>query len=167
MSWKTIREVKYLIIHCAATRPDMDIGAEEIRRLHLSKGWLDIGYHYVIRRKGGLDLGRPLTQPGAHARGYNHLSLGICLVGGCELYGPKKTPTAADWYANYAAKAPAEDNFTDIQFTVLKHLITGLKMEYPDAEVLGHRDLPNVPKECPSFDAPAWWEAIQKGGHSS
>lgn len=156
MSWKKIRSVDYLVVHCAATRPDMNIGAEEIRRLHLKKGWLDIAYHYVILRDGSLDLGRPLDQPGAHARGFNHLSLGICLVGGCKKVGPKETPSAEEWYAKYATRAPAENNFTDIQFNVLYHLLKGLKMQFPDAEILGHRDLPNVNKACPSFDVRDW-----------
>ena len=78
--------------------------------------------------------------PGAHARGFNHRSLGLCLVGGVGEDGK------------------AENNFTDEQFFSLKHRIHLLRVDHPDAVILGHRDLPNVSKACPSFDAMAWWE---------
>lgn len=164
MTWKPIRSVDYIVVHCAATRPDMDIGAAEIRRLHLKRGWLDIGYHYVIRRDGTIEYGRETNVPGAHARGYNHLSLGICLVGGVSQAGPKKKLTVDEWFSWYSknyASAPAQDNFTDDQYDALWGLIKGLKVAYPDAEVLGHRDLPNVNKACPSFDVREKWEEQQ------
>lgn len=144
MNWKPIRRVEYIIIHCAATPSDMDIGAEEIRRWHLKRGWFDIGYHYVVRRDGTVEKGRPDTRPGAHARGYNHLSLGICMVGGVADDG--KTP---------------ENNFTEDQFANLRMLVRGLAMRYPDAQIIGHRDLPNVRKACPSFDVTEWWAAAR------
>ena len=140
MGWKPIKSVDYLVVHCAATREHQDIGAHEIRQWHLEKGWFDIGYHYVIRRNGDIETGRPEDQPGAHARGFNHLSLGICLVGGVATDG--KTP---------------ENNFTAEQFASLAQLLRGLTHKYPQAMVLGHRDFPNVNKGCPSFDAPEWW----------
>lgn len=121
----------------------MDIGAEEIRRWHLRRGWFDIGYHYVIRRNGKIEKGREDDVPGAHARGFNHLSLGICLVGGVA--EDKKTP---------------ENNFTPEQFDSLASLLTGLKFDYPDAEIVGHRDLPNVTKACPSFDVKEWLDSL-------
>ena len=112
----------YIVIHCAATKPSMDIGAAEIKSWHRKKGWLDIGYHFVIRRDGIIEPGRPIDVPGAHARGYNHISLGICLVGGVAEDG--KTP---------------EDNFTEQQWVELAALVKYLKEQFPDAEVLGHR----------------------------
>ena len=141
MSWKQIREVKFLVVHCSATPEDMDIGVEEIRRWHLQRGWVDVGYHYVIRRDGRVEKGRSTTTPGAHARGFNEISLGICLVGGVE--SDKKT---------------AEANFTHAQWESLEAQLRELKRAYPDAEILGHRDLPNVQKQCPSFDVRSWWE---------
>ena len=140
MTWRTIRSVEYLIVHCSATRESQDLGAEEIRGWHLKRGWLDIGYHFVIRRDGTVETGRPTTRPGAHARGFNHLSLGICLVGGVESDG--RTPEA---------------NFTHAQWEALEELLLELLEEFPCAAVIGHRDLPNVSKACPSFDTIAWW----------
>jgi len=163
MKWRKLKSVDYIVIHAAATRPDMDIGADEIRRLHRKKGWFDIGYHYVIRRCGAVEKGRPDERPGAHARGFNHISLGVCLVGGAETIGPKVTPTSDEWYAKWANKAKGEDNYTDDQWYALEALVLKLKQQYPDAKVLGHRDLPNVNKACPSFNAKTWWWDVLKG----
>ena len=145
MNWKPIRSVDYIVIHCAATRPSQDIGAKEIRRWHKERGWFDIGYHYVIRRDGTVERGRPDDRPGAHVRGYNHRSLGIVYVGGVAKDG--KTP---------------EDNRTPEQIAVLTALVERLTTEYPEAEVIGHRDLPNVRKACPSFDVREWWAAHEE-----
>lgn len=143
MSMKPIESVDWLVVHCAATPPNMDIGVEEIRRWHMQKGWSDVGYHYVIRRDGTVEKGRPDHIPGAHARGYNRYSLGICLVGGV-----KKGTTKA------------EANFTPAQYLSLQTLLEELSTEYPDAEILGHRDLPGVNKACPSFDVREWLRRI-------
>ena len=77
-----MREINTFIIHCSDTYPDMDIGVEEIRRWHKERGWSDIGYHYVIRRNGKIEEGRNDGIVGAHAKGMNENSLGICMVGG-------------------------------------------------------------------------------------
>jgi N-acetylmuramoyl-L-alanine amidase len=63
-----MRKINWLVIHTAATRPSMDIGAKEIRRWHKAKGWSDIGYHYVIRRDGRVEKGRPDARVGAHVK---------------------------------------------------------------------------------------------------
>jgi hypothetical protein len=86
--------IKYLIVHCSATSEKQDIGAKEIDSWHRAKGWSGIGYHFVIRRDGTIEQGRALHKYGAHAYGYNKVSLGICMIGGV------------------AANGKAEDNFT-------------------------------------------------------
>ena len=139
MSYRPIKSYDWLVVHCAATPADMDIGVKEIRHWHLQRGFSDVGYHYIIRRDGTVEKGRTDTTPGAHARGYNMHSLGICMVG-----GSKKNSTLA------------EDNFTQPQFKSLQKLLTDLKVSHPDAEILGHRDLPGVTKACPSFDVREW-----------
>ena len=136
---KRITRVDYLVVHCAATPPGMDIGVAEIRRWHMQKGWADVGYHYVIRRDGTIETGRAEQHVGAHAYGYNSHSLGVCLVGGL-----KKGTTKA------------EANFTPSQYLSLQTLLDDLSARYPDAEILGHRDLPGVNKACPSFDVREW-----------
>jgi len=134
-------DVEYLVVHCAATKPSMDIGAKEIDRWHRAKGWMKIGYHYVIARGGRIDIGRKLDEPGAHAAGYNSKSIGICLVGGIDEAG-----------------AP-QDNFTAIQKATLLTILNSLTKQFPNAKVLGHRDLPGVAKACPSWDVRSWYKA--------
>ena len=140
-----MRIIKNLVVHCSATQAKADIGAKEIKAIHVKQnGWRDIGYHYVIRRNGDIERGRPIEQIGAHVAGYNANSIGICLIGGID------------------AKGKAENNFTPEQFNSLKSLLADLKAKYPAANICGHRDFPNVAKDCPCFDVKSWW---RKGQH--
>ena len=85
------RKTDFIVVHCAVTSPLMDIGLKEIDRWHRARGFLKVGYHFIIRRDGTFEQGRQLHEPGAHAKGYNHRSVGICMVGGVE-EADKKTP---------------------------------------------------------------------------
>lgn len=145
MNWKQREITSYIVVHCSATPETMDIGVDEIRKWHRQKGWLDVGYNKVIRRDGTIEDGRPINVPGAHARGYNHISVGICLIGGVE--SDIKKPEA---------------NYTHAQWNSLEELVRDLKEMYPSAVLVGHRDLPNVRKDCPSFDVQEWWTSINK-----
>ena len=128
----------WIAIHASATKPSMDIGAGEITEWHRARGWDTIGYHFVIRRDGTLEPGRDIDRVGAHVQGYNSSSIGICMVGGID------------------ARSRSEDNYTDPQWKALETLVTDVLKRYPDAKVQGHRDFPNVHKDCPCFDAIAW-----------
>ena len=130
--------VNYFTVHCSATKPDMDIGVAEIKRWHMDRGFADVGYHYIIRRNGHVEKGRPDHVKGAHVRNHNSNNLGICLVGGIS------------------DKGNPANNFTEEQFDALKHLLRRLLLKHPDAEILGHRDWPDVKKSCPSFDVKRW-----------
>jgi N-acetylmuramoyl-L-alanine amidase len=134
----------FIVIHAADTYKRMDIGAKEIDRWHRDRGFFNgIGYHFVIRRNGLVEKGRPQDSLGAHVEGYNSRSLGVCMVGGRS---DKDTP---------------EDNFTKEQYKSLLDLVIQLKHTYPKAIVLGHREL-NKHKACPCFDAVAWWKENRK-----
>lgn len=134
-----MRNIDHLVVHCSATRPKMDIGAAEIRRWHVDgNGWADIGYHYVIRRDGQLELGRPIETAGAHVAGHNATSIGICLVGGID-----------------DALRP-QNNFMRAQFERLNALLSELRAQFPMTRILGHRDYPGVAKDCPCFDVAHW-----------
>ncbi|TNE59407.1 MAG: lysozyme [Alphaproteobacteria bacterium] len=135
------RKIDRLILHCSATPPTMDIGAREIRRWHLARGWSDIGYHYVIRRDGEVEPGRAEAVIGAHTRGFNHGSLGICLVGGLTEEGM------------------ALFNFTDAQMIALKALLKELLARYEGATLHGHNEFAD--KACPCFDVAVWAEGLQ------
>lgn len=140
----TPQDVKYIAVHCADTYARMDIDWREIDRWHRKKGWTMIGYHYVIKRDGTIEeTSRKLNMQGAHVEGYNHCSIGICLVGG------------------KADDGGAEDNFTEDQKQSLAQLILELRQGgYAAATVQGHRDFPKVTKLCPSFDVRAWMQSV-------
>ena len=77
-----------MFIHTAAFDGEADV--DTIRRWHMDKGWVDIGYHYVVRRNGAVEVGRPLEAVGAHVYGVNSISVGIC----CEGHGDHEPHTA-------------------------------------------------------------------------
>jgi len=130
-----MRKIKQLIVHCSATRPNMDIGVDQIRTWHVEeRGWSDVGYHYVIKRNGSIEKGRDEEVAGAHAKGFNQTSIGICLIGGLDRDGK---PSA---------------NYTFAQYCSLHFILDELKDAFPDAVIMGHRDLAGVYKDCPCFD---------------
>ena len=77
-----VKNARFITLHCSATRPSQIAGVKEIRSWHKAKGWSDIGYHFVVRRDGRVEKGRPITQTGAHVQGWNTNNVGICLEGG-------------------------------------------------------------------------------------
>lgn len=134
---KLRKKTTRIIIHCSATRPSQDIDAAEIDRWHRERGWKCIGYHLVIKRNGEIDLGRGIGAVGAHAKGYNHTSVSVCLVGGIKEKGTAGLPEA---------------NFTMRQWVALRSALQFLKQQYPQAKVIGHCDV-DPAKACPTFDA--------------
>jgi len=128
-----------IVVHCAQTPKDMDIGADEITKWHKQRGFDTIGYHFVIRRDGTIETGRDIKAVGAHAVQVNGTSIGICLVGG-------GTPDMS-W----------ENNFNPEQFKSLKTLILKLKDDYEIEKIIGHYQVDSK-KACPSFEIPKWLE---------
>lgn len=76
-----IRKITKIVIHCSDSPDDKDFNVDDIRQWHKKRGWNDVGYHFVITRSGELQLGRDIEIIGAHTRGYNSNSIGICWVG--------------------------------------------------------------------------------------
>ena len=141
-----MRQIKRIIIHCAATPPtwmdgrDLAEQVQEIRRWHVQeRGWSDIGYHWIIGRDGSVATGRPEGVQGAHTRGHNTDSLGVCLIGG---------------HGSQATDAPA-DHYTPAQLRALRELVVEIQREHPGATVHGHNEF--SAKACPGFDAARWW----------
>lgn len=132
------KTTEYIVIHCAATTASQDVDWREIDKWHRLRGFLMIGYHYVIRRSGVVEKGRDELQIGAHVEGFNDRSIGICMVGGQN------------------AKGQEENNFTEAQWGSLAELVESLHFRYPNAKIQGHRDFPNVKKFCPSFSVADW-----------
>lgn len=132
-----------IIVHCSATKEYKDYDVEDIRKWHKERGFKDIGYHFVITRDGIIQRGRPMSQFGAHCRGHNKNSIGICYVGGLNLKGfPSDTRTV-------------------LQKMALIKLINKLLIVYPSiTSVVGHNKYSI--KACPCFDAEKEYEDLVK-----
>ncbi len=140
-----MRELNKIVIHCSATEQGKEVSVEDITRWHKARGWRTIGYHYVIGITGNIERGRPIKEQGAHVKGYNEDTIGVCYIGGL------------------INKKPA-DTRTIPQIHALRGLVEGLKMAFEINKVVGHRDLsPDLNedgeitsnewlKECPCFD---------------
>lgn len=113
---------KEIIIHHAASVGDVD--AATVHRWHLANGWAGIGYHYLIRMDGSVERGRPEDVVGAHAKGHNDDSLGVCLAGNIDL----KPPTVA-------------------QMVALVELIWNIRSRYGELSLLKHSDVSST--ACP------------------
>lgn len=150
-----MNKIDAIVVHCSATKAGQDIGKKEITQMHLQRGFTTIGYNYVIKLDGTVEVGRSLTIDGAHCNSkgfcgvsYNKHSIGICYIGGLDENGN------------------AADTRTPEQKEALRELIAKLIKQYPDIkEVLGHRDTSldldgdgivepcEWTKMCPCFDA--------------
>ena len=142
-----MREVKYIVIHCSATKEGVNVSAATIDTMHKRRGWNGIGYHYVIGIDGKIEAGRPVNTMGAHVGGGgNRASIGIAYIGGVD------------------ANLKAKDTRTEAQKKSLIKIIEILKNIYPEASIHGHRDYSvdkdgdgvephEFMKQCPCFNA--------------
>ncbi|NDV66759.1 N-acetylmuramoyl-L-alanine amidase [Bacteroides sp. 224] len=148
-----MRKINLIVIHCSATCENVSFTEHDLDRYHRQIGFNGAGYHYYIRRNGDIKRMRPVERIGAHAKGHNSYSIGICYEGGLDNKGkPKDTRTRWQKYS-------------------LRVLIKLLMQEYPDSEVCGHRDLsPDLNnngivephewiKMCPCYDVRAEMES--------
>jgi N-acetyl-anhydromuramyl-L-alanine amidase AmpD len=118
--------------------------------MHKARGWEGIGYALVIKRNGRIETGEDLKKAGAHAKGWNSKSVGVCLIGGVD------------------NKGNAKNNFTKAQWQAAKHVYEFLTLLYPTAVHVGHRDLSDdvdndgriqrheFMKDCPCFSVKQW-----------
>jgi len=142
-----MRDIKYLVVHCSATKEGKDLDVEDIDRMHKRRGWSGVGYNYVIKLDGEIQKGRDLEKIPAHVKGFNRNSIGICYIGGLDENGKPS------------------DTRTDKQKEALLFKLLTLKRLFPYAKIVGHRDLsPDRDgdgvverhewlKACPCFDA--------------
>ena len=140
------RTITLIVIHCTATREDVDFTQKDLLRCHRARGMKMVGYHFYIRKDGFIWTTRPMDMIGAHARGFNEQSIGIAYEGGLT---PQGRPS---------------DTRTRQQKHSMRVLIRTLKKDFPDARVCGHRDLSpdrngngvvessEWLKQCPCFD---------------
>lgn len=155
-------DVRYIVVHCSATKPSQDIDVHTIDQWHRARGWSGVGYHGVITRDGVFQQGRWMARDavsvGAHAYGYNRVSVGVCLIGGLLEDG-----SAGEGFPKV---------FRPAQGQTLLGVLAQWRGQFPNAEVLGHRDLsPDIDgdgvierwewtKACPCFDVREWCRAM-------
>ena len=84
-----------IVIHHTGNPTDDDLSAKEINRSHKAQGWSCIGYHYVIRKDGTVEQGRPHWTVGAHAYGENYHTIGIHVCGNFEIGKPTQAQIEA------------------------------------------------------------------------
>ena len=132
--------ITHVVLHYSATYADQDIGVKEIDAMHRKRGWNGVGYHYVIRRNGTIEQGRPESRIGAHVGGQNTGKIGICCIGGLE---------------RATGNNVGVDNRTMAQKAATLRLIRDIISRHPNAKVVGHRDL--AATQCPGFDVQTWW----------
>lgn len=130
-----MRKINKIIIHCSATPENKHFTVEDITKWHKERGFITIGYHYVIYLDGSVHLGRNLQEQGAHCTGQNKYSIGVCYIGGVSSDG--KT---------------AKDTRTDEQKKALISLVKSLMKKYDlvSSQVYGHYHF--AKKACPSFN---------------
>ena len=129
------RKINLIVLHCSSTRSNQRFTVEMLKACHNARfNGKGIGYHYFIEKDGQVFQTRDENEIGMHARHYNAHSIGICYEGGLDEKG-----------------RPA-DTRTEAQKAAILFLLKDLKKDYPNAKVVGHRDFPNVKKECPCLD---------------
>ena len=145
------RRITHLIVHCSATRENRNYSPEQLTKDHRARGFREAGYHYYIQRDGFLHRLRPLYKKGAHCRGHNAHSIGLCYEGGLD------------------RKGKPSDTRTPAQREKMRYVATALKKRYPGLILAGHRDLsPDTNrngriepqewlKSCPCFDVQSEW----------
>ena len=130
-------DIRFLVVHCSDTPNGRHHTAADIDRWHKERGWSGIGYHAVIQTDGTVEAGRPECTMGAHVRGHNGHSLGVCMIG--------------------------RDQFSDAQYRSLEGVLLDWKTKHPGAEIVGHHDL-DPDKTCPGFDVHDWWDGLEGWG---
>lgn len=141
-----MRKINYIVVHCSATREGCVLAPQALEAEHRRRGFRGTGYHYYIRRDGSVLDTRPLQLPGAHVKGHNAHSIGVCYEGGLDAGGKPK------------------DTRTPEQRSALRLLVHRLLKQFRDARVCGHRDLSpdrdgdgtveprEWVKQCPCFE---------------
>lgn len=134
-----MRQIKRIFVHCTAGPQTQTV--EQIKKYwkNVNK-WDNPGYHYIIKPDGEIVNLQPESKPSNGVAGYNSTAINVCYIGGVDKQGR------------------AVDNRTDAQKASLVKILTELKSRYPDAVIMGHRDIwgPDSrkwKKMCPCFNA--------------
>lgn len=150
MGYQPDAQMDTIVIHYSATPIEKSFSVGDIDRMHRARGFNKIGYHFYVRLDGTVETGRDMSQAGrfeqgAHSKGENSTSIGICYEGGVHAASPN---------VGFDSRTPA-------QTAAMIKLIRELHERYPAAAVVGHRDMPGASTQCPGFDATAWWASVE------
>tara|TARA_B000000441_G_scaffold131817_1_gene117051 strand:- start:775 stop:2331 length:1557 start_codon:yes stop_codon:yes gene_type:complete len=142
----TTREITEVVLHWSATFLNQDWGSEELHEIHTQRGFSGIGYHYVIRKDGRLQRGRPVDVIGSHAKdnGHNKYSIGVCLIGGYNCMSKTKNP---DRFVSSAS-------INEKQMETLEQFMKMFYQVFPGGQAWGHVDTDKKGKIDPGFDVP-------------
>jgi len=144
------RDITEVVVHWTETPTNKNIGSEEINAIHLENGLNGIGYHYVIRRDGSLQRGRPVNIQGEHSvkNGHNDRSIGVVFVGGINV--PSETPNLLDFLS--------VQSLTRSQFNTFDHFCRAFYNVFSGGQVVGHSDVDELTND-PGFDVRAYVKA--------
>ena len=145
------RDITEVIVHWSAHFNDQGhVGAKELHDIALKRGFKGCSYHYVIKRNGDLERGRPVRLQGAHAKaaGHNKFSIGIAFVAGYNCPSGTANPN----------RYISSESITPAQYKTLDMFLKGFFMIYPGGQVFGHQDFDNN-KVDPGFDVGTYVEA--------
>ena len=137
-----MRRIDYIVLHCTATAQTAKVSSI-VRYWKENLGWKNPGYHYIIKPSGNVEQLLPIDQIANGVKGYNAHSIHISYIGGVD------------------ANGKAKDNRTLQQKCAQVNMLMKLKKQFPDAQIKGHRDFPNVHKDCPSFDVASWLKEVK------
>lgn len=126
-----MRAIRYIVVHATGGRETQTIA--DLNVVFKQKGWKNPGYHFVIRRDGSIVQLLDVSRVSNGVKGYNHCSINVAYIGGVD------------------ARLNTIDNRTDAQKITMRQLVNKLKRDFPDADIVGHRDL-DKGKDCPCFD---------------
>lgn len=155
MTYAPDSAVTWIVQHYSATDIEEEYTYEELERDHKARGFREGGYHFYITyprpgKPATVVMGRDMSQPGrfeigAHSKGENDASIGICCEGGLtKATGPNK----------------GLDTRHPDQIKLQIELIDGLLERFPRAIVEGHRDMPGAKTQCPGYNARLWWDGV-------
>lgn len=131
-----MRKIEYIVVHCTASSQKWGVKDLEYE-FYKAKGWKNPGYHYVVTADGKIHQMLAEAKVANGVKGYNGASVHVAYVGGVDVADGLKPI----------------DNRTEAQKATLLKLLRLLRKRYPDAVIQGHRDFPNVRKDCPCFNA--------------
>lgn len=141
-----MKELKYLVVHCTYTEPDFHVSKEQIIDWHtapkpIGRGWSRVGYSDLIQQDGSIVMLHPYDS--------DNMVDAWEITNGVKYYN---TMSRHIVYAGGKLRGRPADTRTPEQKKTLEIYLKYYGRRYENIKILGHRDFPNVAKDCPCFD---------------